>query len=274
MKKIIESFDGTKIFYEVHRVPKSKYFLVLLHGTGGHLSSWKKETEAFHKKGISTLALDFRGHGLSGRPRRAEDYKLESFAKDVKFVLDNEEIKDFVLVGHSLGGIIATVFAKLYPKMAKAYIFVNSFYISPKLNYIIKDQNRIRSVLNYFLESEFFDKSGGAHPRVKKNQLSDLDLRRIYSDVSNTSLRSWLFVYQHIADFDGKKILPKIKQPVLIVKGERDFLVGDDIPEKMHLMIKKSKIVRFSEGNHLIPLKEPLVLSKEIYNFLNRGGIK
>ena len=118
MEKKIKSFDGTQINYDISKKESDSY-LVFIHGVGGDLAAWKKERNLFHKKGYSTIAIDLRGHGKSGRPKLLKDYNLKFFARDIQTVLKHEKIKDFSIVGHCFGGMVTMIFHKLYPKKAK-----------------------------------------------------------------------------------------------------------------------------------------------------------
>jgi pimeloyl-ACP methyl ester carboxylesterase len=84
----ISSFDKTKIWYK-------------------NWTSWKKEIQFFNKHNISTITLDLRGHGKSDKPNELTSNTLDCFAKDIHEILIKENITDFIIVGHSMGGMIA-----------------------------------------------------------------------------------------------------------------------------------------------------------------------
>src|SRR3989338_8016662 len=107
MQYEIHSFDLAKINYDIVR--KKKRFYIFLHGAGGDLKAW--DLNLFHKNGFSTIAIDLSGHGKSERISQS----LENATKDVYEVIKHEKVRDFVLVGHCFGGMIAITFAKLYP---------------------------------------------------------------------------------------------------------------------------------------------------------------
>ena len=136
MQKKITSFDGTQINYSLSKNSENDAYLVFLHGLGGDLTAWKKELNFFKSKGISTLAVDLRGHGKSDRPDLLDKYKLEYFARDVKTIIDHEKIKKLIIVGHCFGGVVTIMFHKLFPNLAKSYILVDTTYKAPdKLEY-------------------------------------------------------------------------------------------------------------------------------------------
>src|SRR3989344_2413697 len=98
MQKKVESFDRININYSINRV--SKKFLIFLHGIGGDLTVWKKYVKFFNKKGFSTIAVDFRGHGISDKANKKIDYSVENSAKDIFQIIKKEKIKHFVFIGH------------------------------------------------------------------------------------------------------------------------------------------------------------------------------
>ena len=53
---------------------------------------WRNERVFLHKKGISTIAVDLRGHGKSGRPKLLGDYNIEKFAGDIHSIIKKEKI--------------------------------------------------------------------------------------------------------------------------------------------------------------------------------------
>lgn len=270
MQKQIKSFDNVKISYEIHRFPGNKEFIVFLHGMGGSLAAWKKEGRFFHKQGISTIAIDLRGHGLSGRPASVRHYRLENFAQDIYLVIKNENIHDFVLVGHCFGGVIAINFHKLHPALAKAYVLVDTTYKAPqKLEKSFKNHPFLTHILNLILEHENLQKSYFSHANFEKFVgTGDWNMRRILSDIVHTSFKSWLFAYENLAKFDGVKILKSINQPVLIIEGGKDTIFDVLLAEKMKNLIKKSRLDVIPSANHMIVINNPDILEKEIYNFV------
>lgn len=71
------------------------------------------------------VALDLRGFGESDFSR-ACDYHIKDFAADVKLLLDHLGWKQCILVGHSMGGRIATVVADSYPDRVAGLLLVDS----------------------------------------------------------------------------------------------------------------------------------------------------
>ena len=97
--------DGTKIHYEVEGAGSP---LVLVHGFGGSLETWRERgyVDAL-KNDLQLILIDARGHGQSDRPTNEEDYDWRSRVLDVVAVLGDLELEKAHLLGYSMGGAIA-----------------------------------------------------------------------------------------------------------------------------------------------------------------------
>jgi pimeloyl-ACP methyl ester carboxylesterase len=103
--------------------------LLLLHGFGNEAHIWDDFAPAVAPY-YRTLALDHRGHGDSAwDPQRR--YDPETMVRDVEAVTEALEIQRVVLIGHSLGGRIATFFAAAHPARMAGLVLVD---IGPELD--------------------------------------------------------------------------------------------------------------------------------------------
>ena len=97
---------------------------VLLHGFGNEAHVWDDFVPVIAPY-YRTLALDLRGHGDSGHdPERRYDYEFH--VRDLEAVTAALGIERFVLMGHSLGGRIATLFAGAHPERLAGLVLVDS----------------------------------------------------------------------------------------------------------------------------------------------------
>lgn len=86
--------------------------LVFLHGVMGFSANWRRIARAFEQD-YEVLVYDQRGHGRSFRP--AVGYAPENYADDLKNIIDELGWDQVYLVGHSMGGRAAYVFASKHP---------------------------------------------------------------------------------------------------------------------------------------------------------------
>lgn len=87
--------------------------VVFAHSLAGNSSHWGAQVDHL-RPNHRTIALDFRGHGQSDRPKNG-DYSISGLAGDIGAVVDSLGLERFVLVGHSLGGGVALSYAGSHP---------------------------------------------------------------------------------------------------------------------------------------------------------------
>lgn len=102
--------------------------LVLVHGVGLNASVWLPQLDAFSRD-HRVVAYDTLGHGGSDRP--AADAGLPDYARQLEALLDELGIETAVLLGHSMGALIATLFAIEHPRRVERLIAANPVYRRP-----------------------------------------------------------------------------------------------------------------------------------------------
>ncbi|MFK0039667.1 alpha/beta fold hydrolase [Paenarthrobacter sp. NPDC090517] len=93
-----ENSTEIELYYEDHGAGQP---VVLIHGYPLDGSSWEKQTAALLDAGYRVITYDRRGFGKSSQPTEGYDY--DTFAADLKTVLDTLDVNDAVLVGFSMG---------------------------------------------------------------------------------------------------------------------------------------------------------------------------
>jgi pimeloyl-ACP methyl ester carboxylesterase len=98
--------------------------VVLLHGGNYFAKAWEGTIAALRDAGFRVVAIDQIGYGRSSKP--IIPYTLDMHAANTKRVLDHLGIGRAAVVGHSMGGMVATRFALLYPDATTHVALVNS----------------------------------------------------------------------------------------------------------------------------------------------------
>ncbi len=265
--KFLKSFDKAKIYYEKSEADKNKW-LVFLHGFGGDLGAWEKEIEYFTNLGYSTLALDLRGHGLSSKSDDIDFYKLENFAKDLKLIIDAEKIKRPVILGHCFGGMVTSYFQAKFPKISKALILIDTSFKPPFISPFGVQEVFLKHIFDLLAT---ISPNTGSYSHADFNQFigtADIDLARIFSDISHTSLKSYLLLCEQLSGFDLRKLFSKINVPTLIIQGSEDSIYPMEIAKYLHSRIKKSELDIIEGANHILVLNNPSELEQSIQSFL------
>lgn len=118
---VVELPNGLSTHY--YEWPGEGPSLIFLHPSTGYGRMWEWTANALGDR-FHIFAPDQRGHGFSGRPDG--DYSAEEYADDVVQFMDAIGTERAIIVGHSLGGRIAQVFAGRYPGRVSAMILVAS----------------------------------------------------------------------------------------------------------------------------------------------------
>ena len=105
---VVTAKDGVQIHYESRG--SGAPALVFIHGWNCDRSYWSAQLPVFATT-HQVVAIDLAGHGDSGINR--EDWSMANFGADVAAVADALQLKDIILVGHSMGGPVALEAARL-----------------------------------------------------------------------------------------------------------------------------------------------------------------
>ena len=277
-EKNIRSFDWTKIYYRYHQGSKD-HTLVFLHGVGGNWTVWKKEIAYFQKKGYSTLALDLRGHGMSGAPKKFKKYQLYRFSMDVSRILKKEKINDFSLVGHSLGGAIIINYCMRYKnKLPHSLVLIESAstypfeherllnrspYVSHFLRFIAEHKLTKR---DHFFHLKDIDLSSGG---IKENihLISHLlhltPLRSIVRSLDN--LEKYVFKNQKKIDYT----LKHFSGPILVIGGGKDQVVPPKYSRIIKNLNKKAHLKILRGAHHLAIVDDAEKVNRTMFDFFS-----
>ncbi len=100
--------------------------IVLLHGLASNARIWDAMTPQLAGR-HRVVAIDQRGHGLSGKPDGGYDFA--SVSGDLRAVLDRLEIERAIIVGHSWGGNVALAFGVTHPARVLGLVFVDGGFL-------------------------------------------------------------------------------------------------------------------------------------------------
>jgi pimeloyl-ACP methyl ester carboxylesterase len=99
-----------------------------VHGVACHRGFWAPQLDHFAPR-HRVVAIDLRGHGESDAPDQA--YTMRAFADDVAWMCARLELRAPVVVGHSLGGLVALELAATHPGCPSAVVLVDSVLLPP-----------------------------------------------------------------------------------------------------------------------------------------------
>ena len=116
------SFDGTECWFDDQALDPgaAARTVVLLHGFAADTNLNYVRSgilDALLDEGHRTVALDFRGHGLSAKPHETEAYADDALTRDVQALLDHLGVDECVVVGYSMGSGVALRLGAIDPRV-------------------------------------------------------------------------------------------------------------------------------------------------------------
>lgn len=124
--------DGVSIYY-TDEGKRDGEAVVLIHGLAAHADiNWRRPgINAALAEDFRVVALDLRGHGLSGRPHDPDAYGIK-VVEDIARVMDHLKIERAHLAGYSLGGFLGLKFAALHPERVRSMAICASGWKDPE----------------------------------------------------------------------------------------------------------------------------------------------
>jgi len=271
------TIDGERYSY---RRSGEGHAILLLHGvTDSSRFYWREFFRSFESE-YTVVAMDLRGHGDSEKPRCG--YSAADQAQLVAKFLDGLELDRPILLGHSLGGIIAARFALLFPDKVSKLIICDSplrggfrkdlkwatqlplsgamivgALMIPGLGrflFSMRSPQTIRLALE--LLQTFSDPSHIPEEIIREK------MKASYEAVSQS-------LWQAVIFENLDKDLHRISVPTLIIRGADDALVPQDQAEKAASRIPDSQLVIIDSAGHFPLLEQPEQFKRAVSAFLS-----
>jgi pimeloyl-ACP methyl ester carboxylesterase len=102
---------------------------LLLHGWACDSHDWSWQIPILLKSGYRVIAIDHRGHGRSTAPYG--DYKPQTLADDAAALLNHIQAGPAIIIGHSMGTVVASALSVQHPQRVKALVLIDPVYHTP-----------------------------------------------------------------------------------------------------------------------------------------------
>ena len=239
--------------------------VVFLHGVGGSARIWTPQLSSFAAAGFRPVALDMLGYG-SREPVDRMDFEM--LAADVEAQITQQRLDRPVIVGHSMGGLLAQTLLRRGPRTYRAAVLSCT---SPA----------------------FGDRSGEFQKKFIADRLGPLDAGHTMAQmapamvaavsgpapdpagrqlaietIAATSERSYRAAVHCLVDFDERASLARIAIPVLCLAGEHDRLAPPAMMERMAARIPGARYVCLKGVGHLPNVEAPPAFDAAVLDFL------
>jgi len=267
-----ENSADIQMYYEDHGAGQP---IVLIHGYPLSGRAWDKQVPVLLEAGYRVITYDRRGFGKSSQP--ASGYSYDTFAADLQVLLEDLDLRDAVLAGHSMGTGEVTRYLGSYgsERVAKGVL------ISPIAPYLLRADDNPDGVPRSLFDG-FAQTALGDTPAWMKGFLDNfynIDSLRgtLVSDQAYQA--SWNLAATASATAavacistwttDFRDDLPKIDVPVLVVQGDADQVLPlEKTGQRLPGLIKDMDLVVIAEGPHAIPWTHADQVNTALLDFL------
>jgi esterase len=242
--------------------------VVILHGLFGLSDNWQTLGKQLAQNGFTVYLVDLRNHGNSPH---SNEFNYDVLSKDVLELIEQENITNPTLLGHSLGGKTAMQFALHYPEKISSLIVVD---IAPRYY-----EPHHQKVLNGLFSVDLnVIQSRGEAEKILASKIADVGtrqflLKNLYWKESNKL--DWKFNLKGIADTIenvGKEIKAEntFDKPTLFIKGEKSNYINDFDTTAIKKLFPESTILTAAGAGHWVPAESPVWFLESVLVFLNQ----
>lgn len=239
---------------------------VILHGFLGMSDNWKTLGTKFAEEGFQVHLVDQRNHG---RSFHSDAFSYELMVEDLKKYCEYHSLEEIVLLGHSMGGKVAMLFAVTYPEMVSKLIVAD---IGPRA-YPSHHQDILKalSLLDFSEIKKRSEADELLAAFIKDVGTRQFLLKNLYwKQKGELALRINLPVLKEEIDAIGEA-LPEgavFEKDTLFLKGSKsEYIINtDEILIKEHF--PNAKIVNVSKAGHWLHSENPQEFYQFVTNFL------
>ncbi len=253
--------DGAKIHFEECGSGPAVLFV---HGWG---ASWRFFATAMRRLAPARrcIAIDWKGMGDSDKP--VADYRMEDYADEVRKVADRLGLQRFVLVGHSMGGMVSALFATLHPERLLGVGLINAPVRGPTA-FSRRTKLLVLPVIRWIAWL------GSRIPWVRRMASGDFTYRTrledwVFDDFAKGTYCALFRSIGRIAELDLTERLASIRVPALVIYSDHDRIIRSDQFALACERIPGARPVLLSPVGHCPMLEEPERCGAALQAFLD-----
>lgn len=266
--------------------------VLLMHGKNFSGYYWAPTMKKLLSEGFQVLVPDQIGFGKSSKPTRYQ-YSFQTLALNTKKLVDRLKLKSVTVVGHSMGGMLATRFALMYPETVSRLVLVNPLgledwklkvpYPGVDAAYAAELKQTPDSIRAYQKENYYDGQWKPEYDKLIEPAVAQTKDRRNFVKLAWTAALTSDMVLTQPVLYEFKKLTV----PTLLIIGTRDRtapgkqLVSEDVRKtlgqyealgkKAQKSIKGSKLVELPGVGHLPQVEAFEAYITALVEFLPQG---
>lgn len=244
--------------------------ILLLHGVGSGAESWRDQLEELPRSGYRVIAWDQPGYGASD-PLPMEAPSPRDYAEAVGGLANALELTRFILLGHSLGALIAGAFAaEIAPARVEKLILAapttgfagaTPEILRVKVQQRIDDMRRLGPTQMAERRAE-----GLLSPSASPDAIA-----RVRATMSKLNPKGYEQAVRMLGRADLIAQAPKLAQPALVISGSADTVTPEASCRRIAAAMPQAQYVSLPGLGHACYIENAQVFDAALVNFLKRS---
>ncbi len=219
-------------------------------------------------------SLDLRGHGDSQWAEQ-QTYDFLRFAADLNAVVEALDLRDFDLIGHSMGGMVSLVYASTYPGRLGRLVIVDTIMLMPMERITAMRAFGLTTPSSYESQADLVARYRLNPPETHIAPAEVIHHMAMHSGRQMPDGR-WQHkadrrVYANTRQIEGMPMWAKIKVPSLVIRGEHSTRFKPDEVARIQVLAPQVRMAEISASNHHIMMDNPNEFVDVVQSFLNPG---
>jgi pimeloyl-ACP methyl ester carboxylesterase len=245
--------------------------MLCIHGGAAH-AHWFDFVAPGFIEDHHVLSLDLRGHGDSAWAD-PHSYNWKTYAEDVNAFVEKLDLRDFVLIGHSMGGMISLVYATTHPGRVGRLVIVDTIMLMPMDRVTRMREFGKKPARSYATEDELV-----ARYRLEpaETQMAAPEIIRRMAEHSGrrTPDGKWHHkadrgVYANFQQIAGVPLWDKVQVPALVIRGEHSKRFMPEQLAEIRLRAPQVQMAEVPASDHHITLDNPQGFVQAVRGFLD-----
>lgn len=289
--------SGQNIYSKTFGNNKDKVIIFIHGGPSGNSTLFEYTTaEKLAKKGFYVIIYDRRGEGRSTDSLATFTY--QEYFKDLNNIYKKYNIEKANIIGHSFGGLVATLFSEKYPQKVESLILAGALFSQQETyNNILKSVNEISISnndtlkLNQINEVKKIDKNSAKYREKcfelasennffkmpKPTKISE-KLREEYknnvfeNNIRNKNAPIIFYKNESLKNIDTKSNLRKIKKQIKIyaIYGKQDRIFGKSQMNQIKEIVGKANFTLIDNCSHYLFVDQQDIFINNLANWLKK----
>jgi len=238
-------------------IGKGEKTILFLHGMSGTYDIWWQEIN-FFKSDYRIISLTYPAVN-----------SLENMGEAVMEILDKENIKEFIVVGSSLGGYFTQYLVSTYPERIEKAVFGNTFPVNDQIKEENKSKEWLFRTVPEWLVMYVMRKGLPKDILPAANNSKVLEAFMIEQFSGRMSKAQFIARYECVIDKFDKKETPNI--PKLIIESDNDPLVKEPLRKKLTEAYPDAKVVTLKHMGHFPYVNEPDKYNEVLKSFFEES---